>query len=206
MKRIALFFIGIVIVGIGIWWYQQKPEPSMQDDSLTPAAQSLPPQAGDTVVTLETTFGKIKFKLFPQFTPETSKNFSELVKRGFYNGLIFHRVINNFMIQGGDPLGNGTGGETYLGPGTTLPDEISLLRHSRGAVSMANRGPNTGSSQFFIVQAPGGTPWLDSKHTVFGQMFEGFDVLDAIAKTEVDALDRPVSPVKIITATVEIKE
>lgn len=140
------------------------------------------PKAGDTVATIETNFGTIKLRLFPELVPETVKNFTELAKKGYYDGLTFHRVINDFMIQGGDPDGTGAGGESYKGPGTVIPDEFSdKLKNIRGALSMANRGPNTGSSQFFIVQKSDGTPWLDGLHAVFGQVFEGMDVVDKIA-------------------------
>ena len=129
-----------------------------------------------------TNFGTIKIKLFPKEVPETVKNFTELAKKGFYDGLTFHRVINDFMIQGGDPEGTGRGGESYKGPGTVIPDEFSPnLKNIYGALSMANRGPNTGSSQFFIVQKEDGTPWLDGLHAVFGQVYEGMDIVDKIA-------------------------
>lgn len=201
---ISFILLVAIAVAFGLWFIFSNRESPMESISSGPGAQTLPPQKGDSIITLETTYGVIKFKLFPELTPETAKNFIELSKKGFYDGLLFHRVIKDFMIQGGDPLGNGTGGETYKGPGTVLPDEISLLRHIRGALSMANRGPNTGTSQFFIVQAAAGTPWLDSKHTVFGQVFEGMDIIDAIANTAVGASDRPVNPVKIIKAEVGV--
>lgn len=201
VKKIILFFAAVILIVVIIFFVQSKKQtadtPSL---SFTPEMQILPPQKGGPIIILETTYGTVKFKLYPQFAPENVKNFSELTKRGFYDGLIFHRVIKDFMIQGGDPRGDGTGGETYLGPGATLPDEISVLRHIRGAVSMANRGPNTATSQFFIVQAKEGTHWLNSRHTVFGQVFEGMDVVDRIALVEKDASDRPLSPVKIIKA------
>lgn len=137
---------------------------------------------GDTIAVMETNFGTIKIKLFPDLVPETVKNFTELAKKGYYDGLTFHRVIKDFMIQGGDPNGTGTGGDSYKGPGTTIPDEFSeKLTNIRGAVSMANRGLNTGSSQFFIVQKADGTPWLDGLHAVFGQVYEGIEVVDKIA-------------------------
>lgn len=206
MKRNILLILGIILVGIGLFIVYRNPssegETLSMKDPLAPAVQLVPPQAGDTVVILETTFGVIKMKLFPELAPETSKNFAELAKRGFYNSLLFHRVIKDFMIQGGDPLGNGTGGETYKGAGTVLPDEISVLRHIQGAVSMANRGPNTATSQFFMVHPKEGAHFLDGKYTVFGQVFEGIEVVDAIAKAETDASDRPVNPVKIIKVEV----
>ncbi len=167
------------------------------------------PAAGDTVATMHTSMGDIKIKLFPEKTPKTAENFITHAKNGYYNGLKFHRVIKDFMIQGGDPLGNGTGGESIWGG--KFEDEFDPDLHNlRGALSMANAGPGTNGSQFFIVQANaapaamleqmkdladsgfptevreayaklGGTPWLDFRHTVFGQVYEGMDVVDGIA-------------------------
>ncbi len=168
------------------------------------------PAAGDTVATMHTSMGDIKIKLFPDKTPKTVENFITHAKNGYYNGLKFHRVIKDFMIQGGDPLGNGTGGESIWGG--KFEDEFDPDLHNlRGALSMANAGPGTNGSQFFIVQANaapaamleqmkdladsgfptevreayaklGGTPWLDFRHTVFGQVYEGMDVVDGIAE------------------------
>ena len=153
---------------------------------------------------MTTNYGVVKIKLFPELVPETVKNFTELAKKGFYDGLIFHRVINDFMIQGGDPLGNGAGGESYKGPGTNIPDEFNQeLTHLRGALSTANAGPNTGSSQFFIVQAEGGTHYLDGRHAVFGQVYEGMEVVDEIAGVKTGAGDVPLE--KVVMEKVEIK-
>lgn len=187
--------------------------------------QSDKPIAGDTVAVLHTTMGDIKVKLFPDKTPKTFENFTTHAKNGYYDGLIFHRVIKDFMIQGGDPNGNGMGGESIWG--RSFEDEFTPELHNiRGALSMANAGPNTNGSQFFIVQADsvpenmlaqmrelgesafpsetveayektGGTPWLDFRHTVFGQVFEGMDVVDTIASVEVGAADKPLSDVVI---------
>ncbi|CAG0951292.1 MAG: peptidylprolyl isomerase [Candidatus Methanoperedens sp.] len=125
---------------------------------------------------LETTKGAIKFELYETEAPITTKNFIDLTQKGFYNGLTFHRVIRGFMIQGGCPKGDGTGG-----PGYSIRDEFHpKLRHTKGAVSMANAGPNTGGSQFFITEAP--QPHLDGKHSVFGQVTEGQNVVESIKK------------------------
>ncbi|CAG0964881.1 MAG: peptidyl-prolyl cis-trans isomerase [Candidatus Methanoperedens nitroreducens] len=125
---------------------------------------------------LETTKGNIKFELYETEAPITTKNFIDLAQKGFYNGLTFHRVIRGFMIQGGCPKGDGTGG-----PGYTIRDEFHpKLKHTKGAVSMANAGPNTGGSQFFITEAP--QPHLDGKHSVFGQVKEGQNVVESIKK------------------------
>lgn len=168
--------------------------------------QTLPPQSGEPVAVLNTNKGVIKIKFFPQYAPETVKNFTELAKKGFFDGLTFHKVIPDFMIQGGDPEGTGLGGETYKGPDTTLPGEVSKeLSHIHGAVSMANKGgdPNTASSQFFIVQNKNGAKSLDGDYTVFGQAFEGLDVVDVIANVPRDGNDKPKQAVIMEKVTIE---
>ena len=137
-------------------------------------------------------------EMFEDKAPLTTKNFIELVEKGFYDGIIFHRVIDNFMIQGGDPAGNGTGG-----PGYTIKDEFSskLLHDGPGVISMANRGPNTGGSQFFITLRE--TKWLDGKHAVFGKVSNGMDVVYKIGKTATDSNDKPLEPVIIKKVTIE---
>ncbi|MEH7305757.1 peptidylprolyl isomerase [Neobacillus drentensis] len=176
----------------------------------------------EKLVEMETSMGNIKIKLFPEYAPKAVENFVEHSKKGYYDGLIFHRVIKDFMIQGGDPSGNGTGGESIYGQ--PFEDEFSKnLYNLRGALSMANSGSNTNGSQFFIVQSSsldpamkeqmekagypkdiieaydknGGTPWLDHRHTVFGQVIEGMDVVDKIADTPVGAQDKPEKDVII---------
>lgn len=184
------------------------------------------PVKGDTVAVMHTNRGDIKIKLFPQFAPKTVENFVTHAKNGYYNGLIFHRVINDFMIQGGDPTGTGMGGESIWG--ASFEDEFCPELHNLcGALSMANAGPNTNGSQFFIVQAKqcppqmlsqmqelgteggfspdvvadyekmGGTPWLDYRHSVFGQVYEGMDTVDNIAAVKVGAGDKPINEVVI---------
>src|SRR5579862_6839103 len=147
-------------------------------------------------VTLSTSMGDIKIEVFQDKAPKTAANFLKLVKDGYYNGLTFHRVIPGFMIQGGCPKGDGTGG-----PGYEIPDEFHpLLRHTGpGVLSMANAGPNTGGSQFFITLAA--TPWLDNKHAIFGQVVGGQSVVDAIAAVPRGRADRPTTPVVIKRAT-----
>ena len=189
------------------------------------------PTEKDTIAIFKTNMGEIKVKLFPEFAPKTVENFTTHAKNGYYNGLIFHRIINNFMIQGGDPTGTGRGGESIWG--RSFQDEFTGELHNlRGALSMANAGPNTNGSQFFIVQAKevpddlldqmrsaredlfptecieayeevGGTPWLDFRHTVFGQVYEGMDVVDAIAGVSVDFDDKPLKDVIIETIIIE---
>lgn len=176
----------------------------------------------EQLIEMETSMGNIKIKLFPKYAPKAVENFVKHGKEGYYDGLIFHRVIKDFMIQGGDPNGNGTGGESIYGQ--PFEDEFSKnLYNLRGALSMANSGSNTNGSQFFIVQSSsldpamkeqiekagypkeiieaydknGGTPWLDHRHTVFGQVVEGMDIVDKIANTPVGAQDKPEKDVII---------
>ena len=177
--------------------------------------------ADEALVVMHTTMGDIKIKLFPELAPKTVENFLTHAEEGYYDGIIFHRVIEDFMIQGGDPTGTGMGGESIYGE--EFEDELSMqLFNLRGALSMANAGPNTNGSQFFIVQAKqsamteeqlingnwpeeiakaygemGGTPHLDHAHTVFGQVIEGMDVVDEIAAVEKDANDKPKAEVSI---------
>ena len=178
--------------------------------------QLIAPTEEDTVAVMHTNMGDIKIKLFPNEAPKAVENFVTHANNGYYNGLIFHRVIKDFMIQGGDPTGTGMGGESIWG--RSFKDEFDPKLHNlRGALSMANAGPNTNGSQFFIVQANtvpsnmldqmrdmpdsfpeatvnayesmGGTPWLDFRHTVFGQVVEGMDTVDAIANVKVGGAD-----------------
>jgi cyclophilin family peptidyl-prolyl cis-trans isomerase len=146
----------------------------------------------------ETSHGTFTVELFEDKAPETTRNFVDLVEKNFYDGVIFHRVIKGFMIQGGDPTGTGRGG-----PGHTIKDEFHReLRHdSAGVLSMANAGPDTGGSQFFITLAP--TPWLDGKHAVFGRVTSGMDVVEKIGATPTGAGDRPREELKIERITVE---
>jgi cyclophilin family peptidyl-prolyl cis-trans isomerase len=147
--------------------------------------------------TLRTTLGDIRIELFRDKAPKTVENFVTLTRKGFYTGLTFHRVIPGFMIQGGCPTGDGTGG-----PGYTIKDEFepSLRHDAPGILSMANAGPNTGGSQFFITLAP--TKWLDGKHAVFGRVRGGMDVVEKIVGLPRDGNDRPKTPVRIVEATV----
>jgi cyclophilin family peptidyl-prolyl cis-trans isomerase len=152
---------------------------------------------GNPVVTLHTTLGDIQAEIFEDKVPKTAGNFLGLARKGFYNGVLFHRVIPGFMIQGGDPKGDGTGG-----PGYEIPDEFHpALKHTgAGIFSMANAGPNTGGSQFFITLAA--TGWLDGKHAVFGRVTGGQDVVERIGKLPRDSRDRPKTPVTITSITI----
>jgi peptidyl-prolyl cis-trans isomerase B (cyclophilin B) len=186
--------------------------------------QTRKPAAGDKVAEIVTTMGSIKVLLFPEAAPKAVENFVGLAEKGYYDGIIFHRVIKDFMIQGGDPTGTGMGGESIWGK--PFKDEFHPAFHNIcGALSMANAGPGTNGSQFFIVQLNnvdsrfieqmedipdsfpadtiedyknlGGTPWLDYRHTVFGQVYDGMNVVNDIANTKVGANDKPVTDVKI---------
>ena len=139
-----------------------------------------------STATMHTSAGPIQLELFDEDAPKTVENFRKLSNDGFYDGLIFHRVIPDFMIQGGCPQGSGTGG-----PGYTFEDEFNQHKIERGALAMANSGPDTNGSQFFIVTTEA-APWLDGKHTVFGRVTEGMDAVDAIERTQTGANDRPV--------------
>ena len=141
--------------------------------------------------TMHTSHGAIELELFDDDAPKTVGNMRELAEKGFYDGLTFHRIISDFMIQGGCPQGTGTGG-----PGYSFEDEINQHKIVRGALAMANRGPDTNGSQFFIVTA-GEAPWLDGKHTVFGQISDGMESVDAIESLPTDPRDRPIEPVVI---------
>ncbi len=149
------------------------------------------------IAVIETNYGTMEIELFEQRAPITTKNFIELTEKGFYNGLTFHRVIKEFMIQGGCPKGDGTGG-----PGYEIQDEFHPeLKHSKaGILSMANAGPNTGGSQFFITLIP--TPWLDGKHSVFGQIIKGKGVLEEIGSIKTGSMDKPIEPVVIKKITI----
>ncbi|AYC29944.1 peptidylprolyl isomerase [Paenisporosarcina cavernae] len=176
----------------------------------------------EALVKMNTTKGTITIKLFPEQAPKTVENFLTHAENGYYDGIVFHRIIEDFMIQGGDPTGTGMGGESIYG--STFEDEFSPeLFNIRGALSMANAGPGTNGSQFFIVQkkdvdsqmlrqmqdagypeeiieayaTKGGTPWLDHRHTVFGQVVEGMDVVDSMATVEKNSQDKPLEDIKI---------
>ena len=149
-----------------------------------------------TQATLHTSEGTIEIELFPEDAPKTVENFTTLAADGFYDGLIFHRVIPDFMIQGGCPQGTGTGG-----PGYQFEDEFNDHKVVKGALAMANAGPNTNGSQFFIVTADA-TPWLDGKHTVFGQVTDGMDVVDKLEGLPTDGRDKPREDAKIDKLTI----
>lgn len=191
--------------------------------------QTKPLEKGDLYAVISTNMGDITVKLFKNEAPKAVENFVTHAKNEYYNGIIFHRVIKDFMIQGGDPTGTGRGGESIYG--APFEDEFTPLLHNiRGALSMANAGPCTNGSQFFIVEAAscpegmleqmqelenaypkdcqedykalGGTPWLDYKHTVFGQVMDGMDTVERIASTHVGMMDKPIHDIEILNITV----
>jgi len=221
--RTLLYIIAaIIILALIQWWLNSRPTapfneygnpPATSTDSSAPAATTSAPTAQASTsstnssaknfmhtVTIQTSKGTIVFETYDADAPNTVKNFVSLADKGFYNGLIFHRVINNFMIQGGDPTGTGMGG-----PGYKFNDELNASTDSyktgyvRGTVAMANAGPNTNGSQFFIVQKD--TP-LPHSYTIFGKVISGMDVVDAIAATQTDSNDKPLTPVTMTKVTV----
>jgi peptidylprolyl isomerase len=157
----------------------------------------------ETIVVLETNQGNIEIKLNTDIAPKTCENFTKLVEKGYYNGLIFHRVIKGFMIQGGDPTGTGMGGSSIWGK--AFEDEVTPVAKfdAAGILAMANSGPNTNGSQFFITCAK--TPWLNMRHTIFGEVILGLEVVQKIENTPVDANDRPINEQKIVRAYLKPK-
>lgn len=187
MKKI-IFALFILILANQILFPQQKKDKKKMVDSIT-------------VAVIQTNMGTIEIELFADKTPKTVENFVGLANKGYYNGVIFHRVIDNFMIQGGDPTGTGRGGQSLWGG--KFEDEIvpELKHHSEGILSMANAGPNTNGSQFFITLKE--TPWLDGRHTVFGKVIKGIDVVKAIGKVQTNQQDRPLKDVLMEKVTIE---
>lgn len=213
MKTTAWIAILAIIIMIAVWYSQTATGPT---ESAVPLAQeasinkteelaeaapaSRQPIAGTTMITLETNKGTIVFETYASDAPKTVENFVKLAEKGFYNGLTFHRVIKDFMIQGGDPVGNGTGGPGYEFEDELDPSTPSFQEgYKKGVVAMANRGPNTNGSQFFIMLKD--TP-LPKNYTIFGKVVQGQAVVDAIGQTAVGANDLPQEKIEIIRATV----
>ncbi len=171
----------------------KKPDQSKKEKTMEQSARAY--------AVIETSLGTIEAELYEKATPKTVKNFIGLAEKNYYNGVTFHRVIDNFMVQGGDPTGTGRGGESLFG-GPFEDEIVDTLRHSAaGILSMANAGPNTNASQFFITLVP--TPWLDGRHTVFGKVVKGMDVLMTIGKVKTTKpFDRPVEPVSMKKVTI----
>lgn len=189
MKKIALV-LTCLIIGVGAFFAVNTENES--------AAKSKGAKNMNRIAVFETNMGNFEIELFEDKAPKTTKNFIDLAEKGFYDGLIFHRVIDGFMIQGGDPEGTGMGG-----PGYTIKDEFhkDLKHNSEGILSMANAGPDTGGSQFFITLDK--TPWLDGHHAVFGKVIKGMDVVKKIGKVKTGYNDRPVD--KVVMQKVSIK-
>ena len=193
MKKIILVGL-LLILSAGCIQAAEKIDPAPFDAGQGKGAKKMEKRTA----VFETNKGNFEIDLFTEKAPVTTKNFIDLVNKGFYDGLIFHRVIDGFMLQGGCPEGTGRGG-----PGYNIQDEFhpDLKHDAEGILSMANAGPNTGGSQFFITLVP--TPWLDGKHAVFGKVTSGMEVVKAIGKVQVGAGDRPVSDVVIKKITVK---
>lgn len=187
MKKI-IFALVLVFIANQILLPQQKKDKKKMVDSMT-------------VAIIQTNMGTIEIELFADKTPKTVENFVGLANKGYYNGVIFHRVIDNFMIQGGDPTGTGRGGQSLWG-GKFEDEFVPELKHNgAGILSMANAGPNTNGSQFFITLKE--TPWLDGRHTVFGKVIKGMDVVQAIGKVPTNRQDRPLKDVVMEKVTIE---
>lgn len=237
-KREWLLFISLIVLLAGCGTKKEveaeKSEKSIEETQQTKTntkgESAMYPQlskevaSNEALVVMNTTMGAIKIKLFPEVAPKTVENFITHAENGYYDDIIFHRIIKDFMIQGGDPTGTGMGGESIYG--STFEDEFSDKAFNlRGALSMANAGPGTNGSQFFIVQASsvdsgmlsqlkkagypeeiikdystnGGTPWLDNKHTVFGQVIEGLEIVDKMTTVKRNGNDKPLEDIKIET-------
>jgi cyclophilin family peptidyl-prolyl cis-trans isomerase len=190
MKTIAIFFLSACLFFVAN--AQNKKEQTKENKKVT---------AGKTIAVIKTSMGNIEIELFAKETPKTVENFVTLAKKGYYKGIIFHRVIKNFMIQGGDPTGTGTGGESAWGG--KFEDEIvpSLTFDKEGILAMANAGPGTNGSQFFITLAP--TTWLNGHHTIFGKVIKGMDVVKAIGVVKTGKNDKPVTPVVMKEVVIE---
>ncbi|MBM4167575.1 MAG: peptidylprolyl isomerase [Ignavibacteria bacterium] len=196
MMRFLLSTCLIALVAMGGFSQDKKPAKQLNDTLKTKVKKEMTPFA-----VIETNMGTIEIELFEKATPKTVKNFVGHAEKGYYDGIVFHRVIDNFMIQGGDPTGTGRGGESIYGE--PFEDEIvDTLRHTGpGILSMANRGPNTNGSQFFITVVA--TPWLDGKHTVFGKVVNGLDVVKSIGKVKTSKpADRPLTDVVMQKVTI----
>ncbi|BBB90187.1 peptidylprolyl isomerase [Methylomusa anaerophila] len=198
MKSLRLFFVLVLAAGLLLTGCAGRAAGPSADPPASDSGQNQAAAKKNSIALFETSMGNFKVELFEDKAPITSQNFITLVNKKFYDGLIFHRVIDGFMIQGGDPRGNGTGG-----PGYTIPDEFNPeLKHSGpGILSMANAGPNTGGSQFFITLVA--TPWLDKHHAVFGKVVEGLEVVQAIGKSKTGPNDKPVENVVIKKITIQ---
>ncbi len=186
MKR-ALMAAGVGLLVAGMFFFRNA---AAQEEGMK-----------ETIVILKTSQGDIELRLFPTVAPKACENFVGLVQKGYYDGIVFHRVIPDFMVQGGDPTGTGRGGESIWG--ASFEDEVrdDVTFNRKGLLAMANAGPGTNGSQFFITLAP--TPWLNMRHTIFGEVVSGYDAVEKIVNTPRDAQDRPKKEQKILKAQVK---
>jgi cyclophilin family peptidyl-prolyl cis-trans isomerase len=187
MKKLFFMIIILLLFISSNIFSQKKEKKKMTNDT--------------TVAVINTNMGTIEIELFAKQTPKTVENFVGLAEKGYYNGVIFHRVIDNFMIQGGDPTGTGRGGESIWGKNFEDEIDTSLVFDREGLLAMANAGPNTNGSQFFITLAP--TKWLNGHHTIFGKVISGMEVVKAIGKVAKNQMDRPLKDVVIESITIE---
>lgn len=192
-NKSLIYLIAVIAVLAGAWYLIFK------SNLIAPEENEQIGKMENTIIKLNTNFGTITIKLFDGDAPKTTANFLKLAKENFYDGTRFHRVIKDFMIQGGDPLSKDAAAQSRWGtggPGYSFEDEINAHKLIRGVLAMANAGPNTNGSQFFIVTAQA-TPWLDGKHTAFGEIIEGMEVVDKIERTKTNETDRPLEDVVI---------
>lgn len=206
MRNLLIILLGVIFIMAGQAKAdtpaKKKAAPKAKTETTAKAAKpKAAPKSKNPVVVMQTTQGTIEFTLFAKQAPKTVENFVGLAKNGYYNGVIFHRIIKDFMIQGGDPTGTGRGGESLWGG--RFEDEFvkELVFDKPGLLAMANAGPNTNGSQFFITTVP--TPWLNYHHTIFGQVTKGMDVVTKLEDVETGYGDRPVEEQKIIKVTVK---
>ena len=201
MKNIVLALV-FAVTFIGCQSSDTVKEKTEEQTTSTEEETQMPESM--TVAVINTNMGTIEIELFADKTPKTVENFVGLANKGYYDGIIFHRVIADFMIQGGDPTGKGRGGSSLWG--TSFEDEfVTELKHETpGILSMANAGPNTNGSQFFITLVP--TSWLDGKHTIFGKVISGMNVVEDIGKVKTGAGDKPVEDIKMINVKIEQRE
>jgi len=200
-KLLLVIIAAVVVVGGGIYWYSKVKTAPIESALTNQREETKNIKNNMHLVTIETNQGTIKFQTYDVDAPKTVNNFITLAKKGFYSGVIFHRVIKNFMIQGGDPTGTGAGGPGYQFDDELNPSTDSYKQgYKRGVVAMANAGPNTNGSQFFIMHQDYPLP---NAYTIFGKVVEGQDVVDKIAQTQTGANDRPVTPVVMEKVTVE---
>ena len=200
-RELILFLFSFTLVACGGMNSENKNQNISTNDQKEISTMTELKKDTITVAVIQTTMGTIELELFTDKAVKTAQNFVGLAETKYYNGIIFHRVINNFMIQGGDPAGTGSGGESIWGK--PFEDEVKtgLKHNSEGILSMANAGPNTNGSQFFITLKA--TPWLDGKHTIFGKVISGMEVVKAIGKTKTNQNDKPLIDVVMQRVTIE---